>query len=197
MDNLEKLIYEALLKFPSEDIRELVAKETGLTVEEVSQKMNEKALELSKSFPADNFTHLEISKIDVGDVGDLNGDGNYNTEEDKKIAEKIIKNTIDANSDGKVTFKVAVCEDTDDYTRIGNLDFETKTAKIGTTIDEIKPAGYKAYSYYHSQGDTYKYFTEATDLDYLVDNYYYINDMSRIYFTTYIADGAVIIFVKE
>lgn len=63
MDNLEKLIYEALLKFPSEDIRELVAKETGLTVEEVSQKMNEAAKAAGDSFPSTNFVLNETKSV--------------------------------------------------------------------------------------------------------------------------------------
>lgn len=63
MDNLEKLIYEALLKFPSEDIRELVARETGLTVEEVSQKMNEAAKAAGISFPSTNFVLNEINSV--------------------------------------------------------------------------------------------------------------------------------------
>ena len=63
MDNLEKLIYEALLKFPSEDIRELVARETGLTVEEVSQKMNEAAKTAGISFPSTNFVLNETKSV--------------------------------------------------------------------------------------------------------------------------------------
>lgn len=63
MDNLEKLIYEALLKFPSEDIRELVARETGLTVEEVSQKMNEAAKTAGISFPSTSFVLNETKSV--------------------------------------------------------------------------------------------------------------------------------------
>lgn len=63
MDNLEKLIYEALLKFPSEDIRELVARETGLTVEEVSEKMNEAAKTAGISFPSTSFVLNEINSV--------------------------------------------------------------------------------------------------------------------------------------
>ena len=63
MDNLEKLIYEALLKFPSEDIRELVARETGLTVEEVSEKMNEAAKTAGISFPSTNFVLNETKSV--------------------------------------------------------------------------------------------------------------------------------------
>lgn len=63
MDNLEKLIYEALLKFPSEDIRDLVAKETGLTVEQVSEKMNEAAKTAGISFPSTNFVLNETKSV--------------------------------------------------------------------------------------------------------------------------------------
>lgn len=63
MDNLEKLIYEALLKFPSEDIRELVARETGLTVEEVSEKMNEAAKTAGISFPSTSFVLNETKSV--------------------------------------------------------------------------------------------------------------------------------------
>ena len=63
MDNLEKLIYEALLKFPSEDIRELVARETGLTVEQVSEKMNEAAKTAGISFPSADFVLTETKSV--------------------------------------------------------------------------------------------------------------------------------------
>lgn len=59
MDKLEALISEALQKFPSEDIRELVAKETGLTVEQVSERMNEAAKAAGDSFPAESFALLK------------------------------------------------------------------------------------------------------------------------------------------
>lgn len=63
MNNLEKLIYEALLKFPSEDIRDLVAKETGLTVEQVSEKMNEAAKTAGLSFPSTSFVLNETKSV--------------------------------------------------------------------------------------------------------------------------------------
>ena len=63
MNNLEKLIYEALQKFPSEDIRELVAKETGFTVEQVSEKMNEAAKAAGVSFPSTNFVLNETKSV--------------------------------------------------------------------------------------------------------------------------------------
>ena len=63
MNDLEKLIYEALQKFPSEDIRELVAKETGLTVEQVSEKMNEAAKTAGLSFPSTSFVLNETKSV--------------------------------------------------------------------------------------------------------------------------------------
>lgn len=63
MNDLEKLIYEALQKFPSEDIRDLVAKETGLTVEQVSEKMNEAAKTAGLSFPSTSFVLNEINSV--------------------------------------------------------------------------------------------------------------------------------------
>lgn len=63
MNDLEKLIYEALLKFPSEDIRELVARETGLTVGEVSEKMNEAAKTAGISFPSTSFVLNETKNV--------------------------------------------------------------------------------------------------------------------------------------
>lgn len=63
MNDLEKLIYEALQKFPSEDIRDLVAKETGLTVEQVSEKMSEAAKAAGISFPAKNFALFEAKSV--------------------------------------------------------------------------------------------------------------------------------------
>lgn len=63
MNKLEALIYEALQKFPSEDIRELVARETGLTVEQVSEKMNEAAKAAGVSFPSTNFVLSETKSV--------------------------------------------------------------------------------------------------------------------------------------
>lgn len=63
MNDLEKLIYEALQKFPSEDIRDLVAKETGLTVEQVSEKMNEAAKAAGISFPSASFVLNETKSV--------------------------------------------------------------------------------------------------------------------------------------
>lgn len=63
MNDLEKLIYEALQKFPSEDIRDLVAKETGLTVEQVSEKMNEAAKTAGLSFPSTSFVLNETKSV--------------------------------------------------------------------------------------------------------------------------------------
>lgn len=85
MDNLEKLIYEALLKFPSEDIRELVARETGLTVEEVSEKMNEAAKTAGINFPSTNFVLNETkSVIEPTDSTDTSTDTDTDTENDNE-----------------------------------------------------------------------------------------------------------------
>ena len=85
MNDLEKLIYEALQKFPSEDIRELVAKETGLTVEEVSQKMNEAAKAAGISFPSTNFVLNEInSVIEPTKSTDTSTDADTDTDTDNK-----------------------------------------------------------------------------------------------------------------
>lgn len=88
MDNLEKLIYEALLKFPSEDIRDLVAKETGLTVEQVSEKMNEAAKTAGISFPSTNFVLNETkSVIEPTKSTDTNTDTNTDTSTEDKNTE--------------------------------------------------------------------------------------------------------------
>ena len=92
MDNLEKLIYEALLKFPSEDIRELVAKETGLTVEQVSEKMNEAAKAAGISFPSTNFVLNEINSVieptkSTNTDTDVETDADTNTSTEDKNAE--------------------------------------------------------------------------------------------------------------
>lgn len=88
MDNLEKLIYEALLKFPSEDIRDLVAKETGLTVEQVSEKMNEAAKTAGISFPSTNFVLNETkSVIEPTKSTDTNTNTNTDTSTEDKNTE--------------------------------------------------------------------------------------------------------------
>lgn len=92
MNDLEKLIYEALLKFPSEDIRELVARETGLTVEEVSQKMNEAAKAAGISFPSTNFVLNETKSVieptkSTDNDTDIETDADTNTSTEDKNAE--------------------------------------------------------------------------------------------------------------
>ena len=104
MDNLEKLIYEALLKFPSEDIRELVAKETGLTVEQVSEKMNEAAKAAGISFPAENFALFEAKSVieptkSTDTDTDTDTDTNTNTDtntEDKNTESSTETDNMDA-----------------------------------------------------------------------------------------------------
>lgn len=98
MDNLEKLIYEALLKFPSEDIRELVAKETGLTVEQVSEKMNEAAKAAGISFPSTNFVLNETkSVIEPTDSTNTNTDTENDTDnKDKNVESSTETDDMDA-----------------------------------------------------------------------------------------------------
>lgn len=85
MNKLEALIYEALQKFPSEDIRELVARETGLTVEQVSEKMNEAAKAAGISFPSTNFVLNEInSVIEPTKSTDTDTDNDTNTDTSTK-----------------------------------------------------------------------------------------------------------------
>lgn len=98
MDNLEKLIYEALLKFPSEDIRDLVAKETGLTVEQVSEKMNEAAKAAGISFPAENFALFEAKSV-IEPTKSTDTDTNTNTDtstEDKNTESSTETDDMDA-----------------------------------------------------------------------------------------------------
>lgn len=213
MDELEVLISEALQKFPSEDIRELVARETGLTVEEVSQKMNEAAKAAGDSFPAATFANIKVSTIELkqGWTPDLDGDGKSNTEADRRLGAQKVKEAIDTDNDNKITYKVAVVEDDIDlaYTRFNDLTFEEKTVKIGTSVADIIPEGYAAYSSDISyEPNTHEYITVASDLDYYRDNWYYVSYRSsydnhagfcRISDPayTFVADGTVIILKKE
>lgn len=104
MNNLEKLIYEALLKFPSEDIRELVAKETGLTIEQVSEKMNEAAKTAGISFPSTSFVLNEInSVIEPTKSTDTSTDTDTDTDtdnEDKNVESSPETDDIDATLKG-------------------------------------------------------------------------------------------------
>ena len=89
MNDLKKLIYEALQKFPSEDIRDLVAKETGLTVEQVSEKMNEAAKTAGISFPSTNFVLNETkSVIESTESTDTDTNTNTNTNADTSTEDK-------------------------------------------------------------------------------------------------------------
>lgn len=213
MDKLEALISEALQKFPSEDIRELVARETGFTVEEVSQKMNEAAKSAGNSFPAATFANIKVSNVELKQswTPDLDGDGKSNTEADKKLGAQKVKEAIDTDNDNKITYKVAVVEDNIDlaYTRFNDLTFEEKTVKIGTSVADIIPEGYAAYSSDISyEPNTHEYITVASDLDYYIDNWYYVSysashsshaDFCRVSdpSDTFVVDGTVIILRKE
>lgn len=212
MDELETLISEALKKFPSEDIRELVARETGLTVEEVSQKMNEAAKAAGDSFPAATFANIKVSTIELKQswTPDLDGDGESNTEADKKLGVQKVKEAIDTDGDNKITYKVAVVDHNVNlaYTRFNELTFEEKTVEIGTSVADIIPEGYKAYSSYTSRESyTNEYITVASDLDYYIDNWYYVSfntshsssDFCQVSnpSDTFVVDGTVIILRKE
>lgn len=216
MNKLEALISEALQKFPSEDIIELVAKETGLTVEEVFQKMNENAKAAGDSFPADTFANIKVSNVSEVElkqswIPDLDGDGDSNTEADRKLGAQKVKEAIDTDGDNKITYKVAVVEDNIDlaYTRFNDLTFEEKTVKIGTSVADIIPEGYAAYSSDISyEPNTHEYITVASDLDYYIDNWYYVSysashsshaDFCRVSdpSDTFVVDGTVIILRKE
>lgn len=211
MDELEVLISEALQKFPSEDIRELVARETGLTVEEVSQKMNENAKAAGDSFPAATFANIKVSTIELKQdrTLDLDGDGESNTEADKKLGAQKVKEAIDTDNDSKITYKVAVADGDLAQTRFNELTFEEKTVKIGTSVADIIPEGYVAYSSdIGYEPNTREYITVASDLDYYIDNHYYVSYYSADYdyagfcrvsypSYTFVADGAVIILKKD
>lgn len=208
MDELEVLISEALQKFPSEDIRELVARETGLTVEEVSQKMNEAAKAAGDSFPAATFANIKVSNVELKHSWVPDVDGESNTEADRKLGAQKVKEAIDTDNDNKITYKVAVVEDDIDlaYTQFKDLTFEEKTVKIGTSVADITPRGYRAYSSDTSyESNTEEYITVASDLDY--NRGYYIcynSDYSHAGFRevsypsyTFVVDGTVIILKKE
>ena len=213
MDELETLISEALKKFPSEDIRELVARETGLTVEEVSQKMDENAKAAGDSFPAATFANIKVSTIELkqSQTPDLDGDGKPNTEADKKLGAQKVKEAIDTDKDNKITYKVAIADDNIDLadTKFNDLTFEEKIVKIGTSVADIVPEGYVAYSSDTGyEPNTHEYITVASDLDYYVDNEYYVSYYSASYdyagfckvsnpSSTFVADGTVIILKKE
>lgn len=98
MDKLEALIYEALQKFPSEDIRELVARETGLTVEQVSEKMNEAAKTVGISFPSTSFVLNETkSVIEPTDSTNTNTDTENDTDnKDKNVESSTETDDMDA-----------------------------------------------------------------------------------------------------
>lgn len=158
MDKLEALIYEALQKFPSEDIRDLVAKETGLTVEQVSEKMNEAAKVAGVSFPSTNFVLNETKSVieptkstDTStdtDTKDKNTESSTETDD----MDAILKGYLDSNKDGKITYKVGYLPEPAshyiDWSSFGDLllsdiPFKTKTTKVGTKLtDALKDENY-------------------------------------------------------
>lgn len=215
MDKLEALISEALQKFPSEDIRELVAKETGLTVEQVSEKMNEAAKAAGDDFPAVDFALFETKKdgLKASDMkqytDDLDGDGDANTESDKEIAAEKVTEAIDTNKDGKITYKIGYLPEPSSNntdwsgfgsTELSDVPFETKTAKIGITVaDALKGYDYdRAFTTYSKYvNGTHEYTTSAVDesaAKTLSDfsNFGDIYDANN----TFLADGSIILLYK-
>jgi hypothetical protein len=150
MDRLETLITEALSKFPSEDIRELVAAQTGLTVEQVSKKMNAVAKARADEFPAMNFALLESGKVDAEDletrpVGDVDRDGMSDTEADREVAADIVTDVVDSNKDKKITYKVGFVPNVSDYEEENSIydmcpsdiDFEERTDNVGIKVSDL------------------------------------------------------------
>lgn len=212
MDKLEALISEALQKFPSEDIRELVAKETGLTVEQVSEKMNEAAKASSGDFPAANFALFETKSAITPkhSVGDVDGDGEYDTEADKAIIAERVEEAIDTNKDGKITYKIGYLPESSsnyvDWSDFGSLSLsdiplETKTAKIGITVaDALKSYDYDDIftSYSGNVNGTYEYTTSAVD-ESTVEKLSDLNGFNHFYYadSAFLADGSIILLYKR
>lgn len=211
MDKLEALISEALQKFPSEDIRELVAKETGLTVEQVSEKMNEAAKAAGDSFPAANFALFEKGVvIPKNYVGDLDGDGKDGTEADIAITAERVEEAIDTDKDGKITYKIGYLPESSsnyvDWSDFGSLSLsdislETKTAKIGITVaDALKSYDYDNIFTSHSGNvnGTYEYTTSAVD-ESTVEKLSDLNGFNHFYYadSTFLADGSIILLYKK
>ena len=211
MDKLEALISEALQKFPSEDIRELVAKETGLTVEQVSEKMNEAAKAAGDSFPAVDFALFETKSAITPKnyVGDVDGDGEYGTEADKAITANKVEAAVDTNKDGKITYKIGYLPEPSSNntewsgfgnTELSDVPLETKTAKIGITVaDALKEYDYdRAFTTYSKYvNGTHEYTTSAVDesaAKTLSDfsNFGDIYDANN----TFLADGSIILLYK-
>lgn len=211
MDKLEALISEALQKFPSEDIRELVAKETGLTVEQVSEKMNEAAKAAGDSFPAENFALFETKSAITPkhSVGDVDGDGEYDTEADKAIVANKIEAAVDTNKDGKITYKIGYLPEPSSHntdwsefgsTELSDIPLETKTAKIGITVaDALKSYDYdRAFTTYSKYvNGTYEYTTSAVD-EKAAKTLSDLSNFGDIYYAddTFLADGSVILLYK-
>jgi hypothetical protein len=211
MDKLEALISEALQKFPSEDIRELVAKETGLTVEQVSEKMNEAAKAAGDDFPAANFVLFEKGVvIPKNYVGDLDGDGKDGTEADKAITAERVEEAIDTDKDGKITYKIGYLpESSSNYvdwsdfgsTELSDVPLETKTAKIGITVaDALKGYDYdRAFTTYSKYvNGTYEYTTSAVD-EKAAKTLSDFSNFGDIYYAddTFLADGSIILLHKR
>lgn len=212
MEKLQALIAEALEKFPSEDIRELVAKETGLTVEEVSKKMNEAAKVYAKEFPAPSL-YIEEKDEDVerlksklyGD--DEDGDGIMDTDHDKTLRAIRYKKLLDSDKDKVITYKEAFIPapssstgDTSAYLSqaLSDLTFEERTVKIGTTVSEVTPEGYFAFTSMNYGEEWGDYVTEPIDIN-AFNTVGDIPGVEDVYYKdhTFIEDGSVIIFAEK
>lgn len=215
MERLQALITEALEKFPSEDIRELVARETGLTVEEVSKKMNEAAKAYADEFPAPSL-YIEKKDEDVERIksklingGDADDDGEYDTDNDRTVKAGQIKNEIDENKDKVITYKEAFIpvpsssagDISSDYLSrtLSDLTFEERTVKIGTTVSEVTPEGYLAITCLKPSKDMSDYITGTVDLN--SEEFNTVGDLPEVGEVwwpddTFIADGSVI-FLAE
>ena len=64
MSNLEKLIIDTLSKFPAENARIVVANKLNISVEQVSEKMNDKAFRSRFDFPAEDFMLIDDFSIE-------------------------------------------------------------------------------------------------------------------------------------
>ena len=219
MNDLEKLIYEALLKFPSEDIRELVARETGLTVEEVSQKMNEAAKTAGISFPSTSFVLNETkSVIKPTESTDTNTSTDTDTSTEDKNTESstetddmdaILKGYLDSNKDGKITYKIGYLpEPASHYINwssfgdllLSDIQFKTKTTKVGTKLtDALKDENYdKIFAPHFGFTGSTPLLCPFNENDFkTISDLYALGIMEDYYADdTFVCDGSVVFLYK-
>lgn len=217
MNDLEKLIYEALLKFPSEDIRELVARETGLTVEQVSEKMNEAAKTAGISFPSTNFVLNETkSVIEPTKSTDTNTNTDTSTEDKNTESstetddmDTILKGQLDSNKDGKITFEVGYLpEPASHYINwssfgdllLSDIQFKTKTTKVGTKLtDALKDENYdKIFAPRFGFAGSTPLLCPFNENDFkTISDLYKLGIMENYYADeTFVCDGSVVFLYK-